>query len=232
MPKAWWRGNSHPNPPPQLTPTPPRSTIPAMCNLYRLTKAAAEVANLFRVTDRAAGGNRAEEVFPGQPGLVAGRFAGEDALRQMNWGFPLVLKGKQGQPLKPRPVNNARTDKLSGPFWRDSFAQRRCLIPASAYAEAEGPKGGKTRTWLRRPDQEVFAIAGLWRDSAEWGPSYAMVISGACTAVEHVHHRMPVLLRPAEWSQWLQGSPAEAEALCDPWEGEMAVERTEESWVG
>ena len=30
----------------------------------------------------------------------------------MTWGFPLVLKGKNGQPLKPKPVNNARTDKL------------------------------------------------------------------------------------------------------------------------
>jgi hypothetical protein len=32
----------------------------------------------------------------------------------MVWGFPLVLKGKGGQALKPKPVNNARVDKLDG----------------------------------------------------------------------------------------------------------------------
>ncbi len=47
-------------------------------------------------------GNAAAEVYPGYPGLVFTR--GE--LRSMVWGFPLALKGKSGQPLKPRPVNN------------------------------------------------------------------------------------------------------------------------------
>ena len=59
----------------------------------------------------------------------------------MTWGFPLVLTGKQGQKLKPKPVNNARTDKLQTAFWCDSFARRRCLIPVSEWAEAEGQKG-------------------------------------------------------------------------------------------
>jgi len=31
----------------------------------------------------------------------------------MVWSFPLVLKSKRtGEPLKPKPVNNTRTDKL------------------------------------------------------------------------------------------------------------------------
>jgi putative SOS response-associated peptidase YedK len=45
----------------------------------------------------------------------------------------------------------------------------------SAFAEAEGEKGAKTRTWFSLPDSELFAVAGLWRDSPEWGPVYAMV---------------------------------------------------------
>ena len=84
------------------------------------------------------------EVYPGYPGLVVAN--GE--LRSMTWGFPLVLKGKNGQPLKPKPVNNARADKLDGFMWRYSFQERRCLIPVSAFAEAEGEKGAKTRTWF------------------------------------------------------------------------------------
>ena len=132
-----------------------------MCNLYRMTKNKDEVAKWFDAIDAAGGANFGEEVYPGYPGLVVA--SGE--VRQMSWGFPLVMKGKNGQPLKPKPVNNARTDKLDSFFWRNSFEQRRCLIPVSAWAEAQGAKGAKTRTWLSLPDAELFAVAGVWRDS-------------------------------------------------------------------
>ncbi len=64
----------------------------------------------------------------------------------MTWGFPLAMKGKSGQPLKPKPVNNARTGKLDGGFWRPSFQARRCLIPVTEFAKAEGERGAITRT--------------------------------------------------------------------------------------
>ena len=136
-----------------------------MCNLYRMTKAASEVARWFGALDASAGANFGDEVYPGHPGLVV---AGGE-VRPMVWGFPLPMTGAKGQPLKPRPVNNARTDKLDSAFWRDSFANRRCLIPMTGWAEAEGERGARTRTWLTRPDAELFAAAGVWRMSREWG---------------------------------------------------------------
>ena len=67
-------------------------------------------------------GNAGHEVYPGYSGLVVvkGQAGGgkPTELRSMTWGFPLVLvakqnrrsrdNGKNGQPLKPKPVNNAR----------------------------------------------------------------------------------------------------------------------------
>ena len=123
--------------------------------------------------------NAAAEVYPGYPGLVFAR--GE--LRSMVWSFPLSMKGKSGQPLKPKPVNNTRADKLDSFMWRYSFAERRCLIPVTKFAEAEGEKGAKTRTWFSLPDEPVFAVAGIWRDSDEWGPAYSMVMTEACIHV-------------------------------------------------
>jgi len=124
-----------------------------------MTKAVGEVASFF---DRPAlpGANFAAEVYRGYPGLVVA-----DTVRPMTWGFPLVLKSKKtGQPLKPKPVNNAREDKLSTPFWRHSFVKRRCLIPVTAWSEAEGPKGSMTRTWHALDGHELFGVAGLWRN--------------------------------------------------------------------
>jgi putative SOS response-associated peptidase YedK len=65
----------------------------------------------------------------------------------MTWGFPLILTGKQSLKLKPEAVNNTRSDKLLTAFWRQSFVKRRCLIPVSAWGDAEDEKGRLTRTW-------------------------------------------------------------------------------------
>ena len=198
-----------------------------MCNLYRMTKGTAEIANLFRAKADPPG-NAGELVYPGYPGLVVA----EGRVRQMAWGFPLVLKGKSGQLLKPRPVNNARSDKLDGFMWRYSFQERRCLIPVSEFAEAEGEKGAKTRTWFSLPGEEIFAVAGLWRDTAEWGPAYAMVMTEASAGIQGVHDRMPVILAPDAWSEWVDGAPDDARLLCRPYAGEMAMRRTDERWAG
>ncbi len=199
-----------------------------MCNLYRMTKNADEVAKWFDAMNELGGANFGEEVFPGYPGSVVA----EGKLTQMSWGFPLVMKGKNGQPLKPKPVNNARTDKLDSFFWRYSFEERRCLIPVTAWAEAEGPKGGKTRTWLSRPDAELFAVAGVWRDSDEWGRCYSMVMTDAEGVAAEVHTRMPVLLRNEDRRTWTDGTPAEARVLCRPWQGELDLDRTDQPWAG
>ena len=157
-----------------------------MCNLYRMTKGKDEVARWFEAVETLGGANFGEEVYPGYPGLVVA----DGEIKQMSWGFPLVLKGKSGQKLKPKPVNNARTDKLDSFFWRYSFEQRRCLIPVSAWAEAQGPKGAMTRTWLSLPGAEMFACAGVWRDSDEFGLCYSMVMTdSAGSAAEGIHGR-------------------------------------------
>ena len=198
-----------------------------MCNLYRMTKGTAEVAKLFAVEPGPAT-NYAHEVYPGLPGLVIA----EGRARAMHWGFPLVLTGKQGQKLKPKPVTNAREDKLLTPFWRDSFVHRRCLVPVSQWAEAEGEKGRMTRTWYGLPDTEVFAVAGLWRTSAEWGDVYTLVMVGGHPQMAEVHDRMPLILNHAAQPYWLDGTADDALALCRTWEDAITVERTAERWAG
>jgi putative SOS response-associated peptidase YedK len=201
-----------------------------MCNLYKMTKTVAEVAKLFGAAADPPG-NAGDTVYPGYPGIVVAPDGGGLRVRQMVWGFPLVLKGKNGQPLKPKPVNNCRTDKLDSFMWRYSFKERRCLIPVTAFCEAEGEKGAKTRTWFSLPDEELFAVAGIWRDTAEWGAAYSMVMTEACEHVAGVHDRMPAILPREDWADWLDGPPDAAGLLCRPWELSMIVERTTEAWV-
>ena len=53
----------------------------------------------------------------------------------------------------------------------------------------------------------------------------------ACTHVADVHDRMPVILRPEDWNDWLDGPPDAAGLLCRPYPDLMVISRTAELWV-
>ncbi|NGO66504.1 DUF159 family protein [Rhizobium daejeonense] len=202
-----------------------------MCNLYTIRVSAAEVAAHFDVAS-VVQSNAPDEVFPGAPGMVVREDEGRPIMQSMVWGFPLRLKGMKPE-AKPKAVNNV-ADLTKG-MWVGLARkpQWRCLIPATHFAEPEGEKGKMTRTWFSLRDEPVFAWAGLWRVSDEWGPVYSGVMTDANAAVAPVHNRMPVLLHRNEYQQWLHGSfddvlafqkrvfPAEL----------IEIERTTELWV-
>jgi putative SOS response-associated peptidase YedK len=131
---------------------------------------------------------------------------------------------------KPKPVNNARDDKLQSFFWRDSFEKRRILIPVSQWAEPQGDPGQMTKTWYGLPEQDEFIVAGVWRPTDEWGDCYSMVMTTACEQMMEVHDRMPVILDPKDYDQWTQGTPDEAFALVKTYDGLLTVDATNEAW--
>lgn len=197
-----------------------------MCNLYRLRETVDEVARTFSATAE-NGANFAADVYPGYSGLVVA----EGHIRVMNWGFPVRLKAMKPT-SKPKPVTNARDDKLDTYFWRDSFEHRRCLIPVSQWAEPEGEPRRMTRTWYAPAGEGLFAVAGLWRATAEWGDAFAMVMTDSSPQMADVHDRMPVILRRDDWAQWTEGAPPDAFALVQTWLGDLAVDRTADRWAG
>lgn len=201
-----------------------------MCNLYTVRKSAAEVAAHFGVANPMAS-NAPEEVYPGTPGMVVREEAGARILQSMAWGFPLRLKGMKPE-SKPKPVNNIADLRKNMWIGLARKPQWRCLIPVTAFAEAEGPKGAKTRTWFNVKDQPIFAWAGLWRISDEWGPVYSGVMTDCNEAIRPVHDRMPVLLEPHEYDQWLNSGFGDALAFqerCFPAEL-IEMTRTIEAW--
>lgn len=82
-------------------------------------------------------------------------------------------------------------------------------------------------------DRPIAAWAGLWRLSDEWGPVYSGVMTHANQAMSSLHDRMPVLLHPTEYEQWLHGSFADAVAFQQRVFPNDLIEmnRTSELWV-
>lgn len=201
-----------------------------MCNLYKLEVAG--MNDLFgKSIDTLMGNTPPPEVYPGGQGIVM-TAAGD--LKTMTWGFPLKQVSKRtGQPIKPKAVNNARTDKLITPFWKPSVANpsQRCLIPINAFAEAIGEVGQKKRAWLSVEGDDHFACAGIWRNSMEWGDVYSMVMTEARLDLLDIHDCMPVILKQKDYDTWLGAPLDQAMTLCVPFDEILKVERIDQPWL-
>lgn len=195
-----------------------------MCNLYSLTRNREAIIRLFRLLEnRTAAVTSLSAVFPGHAAPVIRKASdGERELSMLSWGFVLPQPNKA-----PRRVTNVRDDKArSSPFWRDSFQARRCLVPASSFAE---PREITPATWhwfaLKGDDpRPLFAFAGIWKPHKgpikKDGPPVELDVYSFFTTTPNSlvatinHERMPVILSSeAEFDQWLNGTPDEAFAL-------------------
>jgi putative SOS response-associated peptidase YedK len=195
-----------------------------LCNLYSLTRNREAILRLFRVShNRAEAFEPLSAIFPGYRAPVV-RCAedGERELVLSSWGFVLLQDGRA-----PRRVTNVRDDKVrTSTFWRLSFEQRRCLVPASSFCE---PKGERPATWhwfalTGSEPRPLYAFPGIWRTyrgplKKNWEPVELEVFAFMTTTPNELvatinHERMPVLLTGDEqFETWLQGSPVEAFSL-------------------
>ena len=204
-----------------------------MCNLYSLNKKRDMVARFFRVShNRSAAFEASPGIFPRHVAPVV-RYApdGEREIVTMSWGFFRLEKGRA-----PKPVTNVRDDQIqTNPFWRDSFRQRRCLVPAGAFCEPNGDVKPATWHWFALAGDDprpLFAFPGIWRrykgPVKKDGPNvdietYAFLTTTPNSLVATINHeRMPVLLtREEQFEMWLRGPPDEAFALAQEYPAEQ-----------
>ncbi len=158
------------------------------------------------------------------------RSGGELAL--LRWGLiPSWAKDKRiGVKLI-----NARADSiLSKPAFRNAFLRRRCLVPMSGFYEWTATPGGKVPHYVYLLNTPLFAAAGLWEwwrgpEGAEPVQSFTIITTGANQLVSTLHDRMPVIMAPDDYEQWLDPrceDPASLQALLRPFpEEEMGRHR-------
>lgn len=205
-----------------------------MCNLYASMSTQDEMRRLFDVApgrDRLGNFAPLPAIYPRHSAPVVRLGAdGARELAAMHWGFLLPQQSsKTGRPILPRAVNNARDDKLAhSTFWKASFESRRCLVPATAFAEAKG-RNPATFYWFGMADDDPrtrppFAFAGLWRrfqgvyrGEAVEIDTHTVVTTTPNALVRPVHpERMPVILAREDYDSWLGAPPAEAARLLRP----------------
>ncbi len=217
-----------------------------MCNLYSNTIPADAMRQLFDVAverDRLGNAEPLPAIYPKHMAPVVR--SAEDGGRELvllSWGFRTTKKSKKtGAVIQPNAWNNARDDKVrSSGLWKGSFEERRCLIPATSFCEAKGRNPATYHWFALKGDQSrpPFAFAGMWQTSryqGKEGPeevaTYTVITTLANEIVKPIHpQRMPVILKPDDYEQWMSGNPEEALDLLQPYNADdMQIVRCGES---
>ena len=146
-------------------------------------------------------------------------------LRVVRWG--LVPFWAKDISIGSRLINARAETVATKPAFRRAFARHRCLLPADGFYEWEKSgdqkKGAKQPYYIRREDGGVLAFAGLyelWRDKDRpdddpdsWLWTATIITTRAEDEVGRIHDRMPMVIEPARWADWLDPTATSAEAL-------------------
>jgi putative SOS response-associated peptidase YedK len=147
-------------------------------------------------------------VAPSQeiPVIVQGP-AGRE-LRWMEWGY--WPEWFHPQPNRPPPINARAETLLESPMFRDSVALQRCIIPADGFFEWKSVPGQRQKQpiYVRLRDGEMFGFAGLYTKRPGPTPdepiaSCVIITTSPNELIAPIHHRMPVILDPADEARWL-----------------------------
>jgi putative SOS response-associated peptidase YedK len=151
------------------------------------------------------------------------------SMRLARWG--LVPSWAKDPGVGARMINARSETLLAKPAFAKPFAARRCLVLADGYYEwrkldlpATGSKKvAKQPYWIHPAGPGVAAFAGLyefWRNPAasetdpdRWLVSTTVVTRAASDRMAAIHDRMPLVLPPSAWDEWLDPAVRDASDL-------------------
>lgn len=191
-----------------------------MCGRYTSATDADDLVRFFAVAER-----QADELPPSwnvAPTTEVYAVAEHDARRTLvtfRWG--LVPYWADDPRIGSKLINARAETVASKPAFRDSFARRRCLIPADGFYEWQRQAdNSRIPYFVQRADGAPMAFAGLW---ATWRDKSApeterlrtctIVTTNANDLLRPLHERMPVVLEADAWDLWLDRDVSDTDAL-------------------
>ncbi len=118
---------------------------------------------------------------------------------------------------------NARSETIrEKPSFRSAFARRRCLIPVDGFYEWRAVAGSKIKqpVYIKRADGAVTAFAGIYEDyesketlEDRMVRTCAIITTAANATVAPVHDRMPAILTPEDFDEWLDPTNSDLDDL-------------------
>jgi putative SOS response-associated peptidase YedK len=173
-----------------------------MCGRYRLT-AVDRIRERLGLDDPDVDLRPRYNIAPSQPVPIVRQLDGLRILSMARWG--LVPFWAKDVSIGDKMINARSETVMRKPSFKQTFARRRCLIPADAFYEWMRDGTGKRPFDIEMKDGSVFAFAGLWDSwkAPEGAPveSCTILTTAANSLVSELHDRMPVILRSMDQSR-------------------------------
>lgn len=189
-----------------------------MCGRFTLTVTPEELANWFDIDLSELDIVPRFNIAPTQNVLVV-TYGGERNLaRTARWG----LIPPYWKEINPKySMFNAKSESiLESRSYKTPFLKHRCLVPADSFYEWIGPKTDRQPIRIMMKSGEPFALAGVssvWKDpkKPESGPilTCSILTTEPNELIKPIHNRMPVILPPKSYFDWLNPSNDDADAL-------------------
>ena len=185
-----------------------------MCGRFALTATPDEVRRLFAFLDQPNFPAR-DDIRPTEPiGVVVVRH-GERRFELVRWGF---VPGWVKDPRDFSLLINARAETAAEkPSFRGAMRHGRCLVPADGFYEWRSEGSGPKRPYfISRADGGLVAFAGLtetWAgaDGSEVDTAAILTVP-ANEVVAPIHDRMPAVIPPEHFADWLDTAHVDAKA--------------------
>jgi putative SOS response-associated peptidase YedK len=181
-----------------------------MCGRYVLGISPEELADFFELSEIRLNYQPRFNVAPTT--LIPVIRRGESGVREaveMRWGLiPSRVRPGERLPL----MINARAETVATrSAYREAFARRRCIVPASGYYEWQKSPSGVSQPFLiTRKDNQPMALAGIW-EFAKGQATTAIITTHAAEVVRSIHDRMPATVAAGDWRRWLEPAPLPSE---------------------
>ena len=174
-----------------------------MCGRYQFTaEQCEEIIRIAKAIDEkyGAGTWSPGEIRPTNCAPVLVAKDGEVRPELQTWGYktPTSL------------IINARVETAAEkPMFRDSAADRRCVIPSEGFFEWDKEK---RKYHFRLPGEDALYMAGLFtiRNGI---PYYCILTTAANESMREIHHRMPLVLKREQVTPWLEQPEATRKLL-------------------
>jgi putative SOS response-associated peptidase YedK len=169
-----------------LRPTKLRCYFPTMCAIY--TYNADEAKLKLRDQILVFGALPHGEIRPTDLGpAILPEFQGLTCL-ELTWGWSV--------PWDKKPFINAKSETLTKLALYRPHLEQRCLLLADGFYE-----GGAR---FSQSGGAVFCFAGLWRDESGV-KKYTLLTTTPNESVAKHHDRMPFIVKPVDYGDWLGG---------------------------
>ncbi|MBS8239522.1 SOS response-associated peptidase [Marinobacter lipolyticus] len=136
--------------------------------------------------------------------MIRSTMNGTLVMAHSHWGFrPVWAEGKKA----PTPINARAETVATSAYFRDAFAEHRCLIPANGWYEWKQSEGAKTPYYITSANStrhSTLFFAGLWTPrEGDDTTACAIITEPASEPLKHIHDRQPVVLEPDCLRDWL-----------------------------